>query len=1205
MIEYPLTKMNASAGSGKTYALTNQFVDLLFASDLAPCESCKPAANKKKYNFSELLAITFTNLAANQMKEKVIQILKQYAFKEIPCASEEEKEEKSKQAHAMLESIFRQYGALNIRTIDSLLNQILGLFALELGYSPHFKASFGSRDCIDELYARLAEESLANEESMESGTINYAPVFHELCKNVFDSDNYDTFFAKPSVKERLIKLIEYSITHNHYFVFDEIREAEQNYAFFRQEKEKCATIIKSNLESLQNLIESDGIAVNAFFKKALKNAFDGDFSSATLKKENFSQVLLKGNKADTDEASYLYEELKKNIAKAGEAQFLSDSFRLNLPLMKLSRVINLALTLYEQEEQRVNTQKMPHIIAWLLGKEECGLQSDFLVQKKEEEQLVSAAFCRLGTRLKHILYDEFQDTSKAQWKALKDLSAEALANGGSVLFVGDVKQAIYGWRGGDSSLFHNAPKELIPYAGKLNEGNLAYNWRSAGNIIQWNNVFFKSLLDLDKGNALELLLPNSAKEGSSETLFAEMKESLKADYEFIEQKIPESRREKTEGEGLVEVHFLPGEDYFDIAALALLPEMVRNLYEKHKEYGKIAILTVKNEQASRVSQVLLSHGIPVVSQGSLGLKEHPVIVEMMAFLRFLANPLDDGAFCQVLLSRHIFPEDFYSAFPAEEVWNFLIAERKGACFNAFREKYPLLWQTYFHVLVDGASLLTAYDTLCELYERMAVLERNPDASLYLLRLKELAYLAEENGIVDINAFLSWWEENGDEEKAPLPEGLNSVSVLTIHKSKGLEYDAVIVPWHDFRIAVPDNVQKMSIPYGGKTYTVYSALNKECAERYEQALLEKVKESINDTYVAWTRAKSELHIFMPAVCREKTERNFYRFMGALLHELEKSPEMELDKNENLLRFGKQSDFPIISEESLQLAKYALFGDETYEGLQENKKQAVDLLLAGYMVKNGGGDDLKLRILADDAFHVAKKLSHILCPFRKEKEKERETKAKPKETVDYEHSMGWLPQLRIFRSDLEEVQGHKKLSANKRGTLIHKSLEYLVLSGNIAEDCKRAVYEAMKYLPFGRFLDSGGQNIVSGNASQYEVLYDEVQKDLRWFASLEEPFGGAALWFKYGYKEHGIADEKGSLFRVDLLVEIPERLRGEYQDIAYIAVDYKTGYAGEDLPIKSNREQILNYVELLAKATGKKAVGLLVYLDVRKCCIVESE
>ncbi|MDE7011796.1 MAG: UvrD-helicase domain-containing protein, partial [Mailhella sp.] len=82
MIEYPLTKMNASAGSGKTYALTNQFVDLLFASDLAPCESCKPAANKKKYNFSELLAITVTTLAATQMKAKVIQILKQDAVKE-------------------------------------------------------------------------------------------------------------------------------------------------------------------------------------------------------------------------------------------------------------------------------------------------------------------------------------------------------------------------------------------------------------------------------------------------------------------------------------------------------------------------------------------------------------------------------------------------------------------------------------------------------------------------------------------------------------------------------------------------------------------------------------------------------------------------------------------------------------------------------------------------------------------------------------------------------------------------------------------------------------------------------------------------------------------------------------------------------------------------------------------------------------------
>ena len=102
-----------------------------------------------------------------------------------------------------------------------------------------------------------------------------------------------------------------------------------------------------------------------------------------------------------------------------------------------------------------------------------------------------------------------------------------------------------------------------------------------------------------------------------------MKESLKADYEFIEQKIPESRREKTEGEGLVEVHFLPGEDYFDIAALALLPEIVRNLYEKHKEYGKIAILTVKNEQASRVSQVLFESRHSRCQPRQFGLERTP------------------------------------------------------------------------------------------------------------------------------------------------------------------------------------------------------------------------------------------------------------------------------------------------------------------------------------------------------------------------------------------------------------------------------------------------------------------------------------------------------------------------------------------------------------------------------------------------------
>lgn len=201
------------------------------------------------------------------------------------------------------------------------------------------------------------------------------------------------------------------------------------------------------------------------------------------------------------------------------------------------------------------------------------------------------------------------------------------------------------------------------------------------------------------------------------------------------------------------------------------------------------------------------------------------------------------------------------------------------------------------------------------------------------------------------------------------------------------------------------------------------------------------------------------------------------------------------------------------------------------------------------------------------------------------------------------MDWLPQLHIFSTKLEELNRQKDLSSNKRGTLIHKSLEYLIFSGNIAEDCKRASYEAMKFLPYGRLLQNT-QDEMTDNASQYKELYAQVQEILRWFASLQEPYGGASFWFKYGYKEHCITDAAGNLFRVDLLVEIPAGLQKHYENTAFLAIDYKTGYLGQELPVSGNKAQILNYIDLLGKSTGKKVLGLLIYLDAKECCLVEG-
>lgn len=1236
----PLEKLNASAGSGKTYALTNRFVELLFDSDLAPCESCKKPKNKK-YNFSELLAITFTNLAANQMKEKVIQILKDYAFKKIPGLAPEEAEEKAKQADAMLETIFQQYGALNIRTIDSLLNQLVGLFALELGYSPQFETRFGTDDLAKELYDALAAQSIG-------GDFFYKE-FTELCENVFfaessgSSKGYDTFLAKRTVAENIMGFVRYSIQNNKYFTEEDIAEAEKNLKFFQKELAESEEKAKRHAVLLAEEIAENSVTVHANMKKALEKGRDGDFSSAMFRKDSFEQAVTSKNTADITKAGRLYAKLQNILEQKNSAAVFASNYRTAVPFMKISRAISLALPVYEKQLQIINSQKMPFIISGILGEDgqdnaqdiADGISGrDFLARKKQEEVLLSAAFCRLGTRLKHILYDEFQDTSTAQWQALKDLSAEALANGGSVLFVGDVKQAIYGWRGGKASLFYDAPQSLAQGSRKVHEGSLPCNWRSMENIIDWNNAFFRQLCGKDFAPSLSLLFPKTAREGIPQDMLGEVCRSLAEDYKEVVQNIDDKRLPKAAGRGTVEVHTLrEREVFYDTAVLALLPEIVQNLYKRHREYRKIAVLTVSNKQASWVSQILLQHGIPVVSQGSLGLKEHPVIAEVIGFLRFLANPLDDNAFCQVLLSRHILPERFYADFPPEKVWDFLVQEHKLSCFTVFKKTYPELWNLYFNILVDGADLVTAYDMLCEVYTRMGIMENNPDAAVYLLRLRELAHLAEENGMLDLRAFLDWWDENGGSEKAPLPEGLNSVSVMTVHKSKGLEFDAVIIPWHDFKTDVKGDFEKKDIykivlPYKNKEYTMYAPLKREYGGPYYRAVFERIKESINVLYVGWTRAKTELHVFMPTVYNQEEEGAgyFYRFLQAMLTELKALPEKDFvfTENEDCLHYGEETE-PVLSERSLRALEYAFYDSKSV--LPETREQLAEMLdegiagrlgriLAEYTEESSGG--IKIEVPSADTAYIAKALSNVLCPdalkaFAPSSPKSRaggKSSEISRETVGTEqsctqaHSMDWLPQLRIFCSDLREIAGGSELSSNKRGTLIHKSLEFFVFSGNVREDSRRACAEAMKYLPYGRTADGQAEHGDGAEEQDSGTLYAEVAENVAWLASLEEPFGGAGLWFEYGYKEHSIADENGSLFRVDLLAEIPEEMRAKFNGVSFVAIDYKTGYLGKALPVPENERQIRNYIRLLTEATGQKTAGLLIYLDARRCCVIEG-
>lgn len=1202
--EKNLVKINASAGSGKTYTLTNNFVDLLFESDLAPCESCKISQEKQiKFNFSELLAITFTNLAANQMKEKVIERLKEYAFKNEKTLTKEllknpqELEEKSQKAYMMLDNIFRQYGALNIRTIDSLLNQIIGLFALELGYAPNFETVFNSDELIEKIYLDLAEQAIYNPQ--------YEIFFQELCSFLIDN-NHNNFFAKDKIKNIIKNFVNYCITNNEDFSSANLGDIYSQIEFLSTEQKELQENIEKLRQELLTHIQEEKIVVD---KRLLTALTKPNYNSTFLYKDDFAKVVNNASKDYNGGAIATYFALQKELKALPQVECILNNSQLMFSIIALGSIITKELVLEEEKEQQMNTQKMPHLIASLLGNENEQTIKNLMALKgniDSDRALVSAAYCRLGTRLKHILYDEFQDTSLSQWKALKDLSEEALSSGGSVLFVGDVKQAIYGWRGGKAELFDDAPQDLAQNGYTICSDVLEQNWRSAQNIVKWNNAFF-GMLKKENASIVRTSLPMLLSKDTRDKMIKEEKEyifddtaqELARDYAQIEQKIDAKQLAKVKDKGTVEIHYINKSDkYFEMAVFCLLPEMVKSLHKRY-EYGKICVLTVTNEQASFISQLLLAHNIPVVSQGSLGLKDHPVIIELLAFLHFLANPLDDNAFCHVLLGEKILPQSFYQLVNRTQILEFLAEKRSGmSCYTHFKDVFPKAWEQYFKVMVDGAGVLTAYDTLCEIYERLQLIERNKDADVYLLRLREIVYLAEENGIVDLNSFVTWWEENGENEKAPLSEDMDSVSVMTVHKSKGLEFDAVLIPFHNFNAAPTGDMKKIIIPYKDKEFTLYSTLKKEHGEPYYKALFEKAKENINAHYVAWTRPKCELHIFMPTNIDQEKEGAgyYYNFIDNMLEELIASQKLPLTINDDVLHFGEALQEPVLSEQSLRAVEYflgngvmPLGNSEPSQNMREKIQKIFDEV--------GSISEIKEK---SDRIYYAKKMSWLISPLEKIEKEQNNIVAQP-EKLGTKELMGWLPDLRIFRSDLEEIMGEKELSSNKRGTLIHKSLEYLVFSNDIVESCKRATQMAIKQLPYGRLMHDPENE----QGTDLAELTQSVQDILLWFANLQEPFGGAKFWFDYGYREHALTDKNGELFRVDLLVQIPKVYKEQFGGYGFLAIDYKTGYQNEKLPVASNKKQIENYISLLKEATGEKVCGLLLYLDVQQSCVIGVE
>ncbi|MDR1776795.1 MAG: UvrD-helicase domain-containing protein [Desulfovibrio sp.] len=841
-----LTQIKASAGSGKTYALIQNFLNLLLdcspsgylptgivspACSLAPNSLMRANASS---DLDNILAVTFTNAAANEMRDRVLGNLKTAALGMSPSIPVEGLSRDV--AEQWTDAILQDFNSLNIRTIDSLLLRIVYAAALELGLHPDFAPVFDTREAIEPYLDVFMERAW-------QGDVLAGDMVKNICSVLVRHEQVKGFCDNNSLLDAVTMMLDAVLKGKlHDLTPPELLEAR-----------------------LKTIEREAPAAATAFLNRVEEAGMTGD-----LHKNSLAALFRLGAGDRKCPTTYLTKEhcedmFRKNIHIPDSVRTAFDAFALMAPRWGHER----ALLAHAVGNYGLADLARILVEAFRLNMRQDGLLPIILVPELarkalEAENGVPDMLCRLGNLFTHFLLDEFQDTNREQWAAMRPLVEEALARGGSLTCVGDGKQSIYGWRDADPELFAVVfqDKGLLRIAGEPFIRILPYNWRSRPAIISFNNALFGALAL--KGVAEAVMARLLGEDESSDSVAAQA-ELLRQNFSGCEQKSPKS--DEINGEsGFVRIETLVSEEKketFDLLFLERCRDLLREVHER-RPWSDILVLVRGNEQAGMITERCLEENIPVVTENSLLLAEHCLIRQTIAFLRFLDKP-DDIAFWTVISGRVFSPILDREGITPRKLEDFLFARARHTSLSA---QFAVLWPSVWGVLEffkEQAGLLGIYDLVHEWYARMSLEERFPQAVPFVQRFLETLFTAENKGVASISEFLRLWERARLEEKLPQPENMDAVRVMTIHKAKGLEAPVVIVAGANY--TTRDRICPTLRVFDDLRLVVSngSLLAPEARqeERGRQAL-----ENINLLYVALTRAREELYVFVEQRKRQK-------------------------------------------------------------------------------------------------------------------------------------------------------------------------------------------------------------------------------------------------------------------------------------------------------------------------------------------------
>lgn len=820
-IDAPLKIYKASAGSGKTFTLAVEYIKLLVAS---------PSAYK------HILAVTFTNKATAEMKERILSQLygisrslpsSENYFKIIhasfPNMSEEDVRARTRTA---LDMILHDYSHFRIQTIDAFFQTVLRSLARELELSGDVNISLDGEKLLEESVDKLIEQLTPKSKEMV-WLVEYIEE-HLSNDKSWHISNAIKEFAKNILSEVYQEKgddLRAQIDANGGAFLTEYREKliskEQE---ILKEAERCA-------DKFFKLAEDAGLKCDDFYQK--KSGVWGFFTK--VKNGEFPKPNSYVNTCITSPEKLT----KKPLSDSQRSEIISFvasavkirednlctliSCRLSTRRFHQLRLLNCIANILQQENNRENR--------FLLA------QTTFLLSKMITGN-TSFIFEKTSNEIHHIFIDEFQDTSALQWKNFKVLLEEVISQNKRSLIVGDVKQSIYRWRNSDWSILNNLQNEFP--ANMLSENTLSTNRRSEYRIIKFNNELFATAAD------------KISKEYWNQ-LGVSGDELVRA-YSDVCQEIPANKDEN----GYIEVRMVDEGDEGEVANIhKQLMDTLDNLINSKGVAPKdITILVRKNREIAPIAEIFAERfpTLTITSDEAYQLSASTALQIIIAALRHIALP-EDNINSTLLATLYLKAVKGVDIAPAELVNHNEIIARLPEKFIADIEeirKKPL------YEMLEQLIMTLQLSTL-----------ENEEAYIYSF-LDNAAKFLKENP-ADIEEFIEYWDEELYKKSIPAGES-NGVRILSIHKSKGLEFHTVIIPFCTWELTGGSHRNILWCKPTEEPFNTISLLPIDMQSsmldsiykaEYNHEYLYQLVDNLNILYVACTRAGKNLIIFSSA------------------------------------------------------------------------------------------------------------------------------------------------------------------------------------------------------------------------------------------------------------------------------------------------------------------------------------------------------